>query len=260
MSKMIKLIGSIFIVIFLSSCDKEEVPVLKPVITSFLPIKATLSDPIRIVGKNFTGATAVDFGGVAALSFTIQSDSVIMAVVGNAVSGNVTVHNANNKAALTGFVFYQSQDYTLYGTANFIEQQWPQGNLIASQQLSDTAFFDVLELNKYDTARNAYVNTLAYLNYASQEGYVRLVGLAPDLKSSISRKEGFMKFIKSSPYPFFVIYAKKTSNGFEIPMQGLYQGVGTYIIGTGVLSNGKLTLTYKTEYRGSIKEAVVSQQ
>jgi len=257
---MIKLIGCIFFITFLLSCDKDEAPVLKPVITSFLPIKATLSDPIRIVGKNFTGATAVDFGGVAALSFTIQSDSVIMAVVGNAVSGSVTVHNGNNKATLTGFVFYQSQDYALYGTANFIEKQWPQGNLIASQQLGDTAYFTVLELNKYDTARNAFINSFAYSNYASQEGYVRLMGLTPDLKSSIIRKDGFMKFVKTGPYPFFIIYAKKTNTGFEIPMQGTYQGLVTHIIGSGIFSNGKLTLTYKTEYRGSIKEAVVSQQ
>lgn len=62
-----------------------------PVITSFSPTSAATGTTVQINGDNFTGATAVSFGGVAATSFVVVNDNRIDAVVGAGFSGNVSV-------------------------------------------------------------------------------------------------------------------------------------------------------------------------
>jgi len=62
-----------------------------PVITSFTPTTAATGASVNITGIRFTGATAVKFGGTAASSFTVDSDTQITAVVGSGSSGKVTV-------------------------------------------------------------------------------------------------------------------------------------------------------------------------
>src|SRR4029079_3481502 len=54
---------------------------------------------------NFTGATAVSFGGVAAASFTVDSSTGITAVVGQGATGDVSVKIAYGTATLAGFVY-----------------------------------------------------------------------------------------------------------------------------------------------------------
>ncbi|UAY52065.1 right-handed parallel beta-helix repeat-containing protein [Ferruginibacter albus] len=63
-------------------------------ITSFTPTNAITGSVITINGSNFTGATSVSFGGVAASSFTVVSNSVINAIVGNGSFGTVSVTNS----------------------------------------------------------------------------------------------------------------------------------------------------------------------
>ena len=62
-----------------------------PEITSFAPTSAATGTTVTINGSNFTGATAVSFGGVAATSFTVVDDNTITAVVGVGASGSVSV-------------------------------------------------------------------------------------------------------------------------------------------------------------------------
>jgi uncharacterized delta-60 repeat protein len=52
---------------------------------------ATFGSTIIIRGYNLSAATGVTFGGISALSFTIDSDNQITAIVGNGASGNITV-------------------------------------------------------------------------------------------------------------------------------------------------------------------------
>lgn len=74
-----------------------------PVITSFIPVHAGIGETVTVKGSNFTGATEVDFGGVPATSFTVNSSSEISAVVGAGKSGSVTVITPLGKASLAGF-------------------------------------------------------------------------------------------------------------------------------------------------------------
>lgn len=83
----------------------------EPVITSFTPERASTGTVVLISGRNFTGATSVQFGGSAstngapAQSFTVLSDTLISAVVGDGASGYVRVTTPNGTATRAGFTF-----------------------------------------------------------------------------------------------------------------------------------------------------------
>jgi hypothetical protein len=66
-----------------------------PTITSFSPAVVTQRTAVTINGTNFTGTTAVRFGGTLATSFTIVSATQITAVVGAGNSGAISVTNAS---------------------------------------------------------------------------------------------------------------------------------------------------------------------
>ncbi|HEY0609261.1 MAG TPA: IPT/TIG domain-containing protein, partial [Chitinophaga sp.] len=74
-----------------------------PVITSFAPASATAGTPITITGDHFTGATAVQFGGVPVTSFTVVSPTTIRAIPGAGSSGNVTVTTPGGISTMAGF-------------------------------------------------------------------------------------------------------------------------------------------------------------
>ncbi len=77
------------------------------VISSFTPAIAGPRTVVTITGINLTGATAVSFGGIPAISFTVVSASTILATVSAAgASGNVSVTTpSGGTAILSGFVF-----------------------------------------------------------------------------------------------------------------------------------------------------------
>lgn len=62
---------------------------------------------IRINGTGFTGATVVTFGGTAASSFTVNSDTQITATIGTGSSGVVSVTTADGTAMHNGFNFIE---------------------------------------------------------------------------------------------------------------------------------------------------------
>jgi len=76
-----------------------------PTITSFTPTSGGASATITITGTNFTGATAVGFGGTAATSFAVNSPTSITAIVGAGASGNVSVTTPGGTATRAGFTF-----------------------------------------------------------------------------------------------------------------------------------------------------------
>jgi hypothetical protein len=76
-----------------------------PLIKSFDPQGGTKYTVVTIKGFNFTGISSVNFGDSAAASFTIESDTVIKAVLGNGNSGSVTISNG---------VYTDAKDYFFY--------------------------------------------------------------------------------------------------------------------------------------------------
>jgi hypothetical protein len=75
-----------------------------PVITSFTPTSGISGTVITITGDNFTGATGVTFGGVAA-TYSIVNTTTITATVASGASGDVSVTAPGGTATLAGFTF-----------------------------------------------------------------------------------------------------------------------------------------------------------
>ncbi len=84
-----------------------------PTITSFTPTSAASGATVTITGTNLTGATAVSFGGTAALSFTVVNSTTITAVVGSGTSGTVSVTTPLGTATKTGFTLIAANTPTL---------------------------------------------------------------------------------------------------------------------------------------------------
>ena len=95
-------------------------PPATPAITAFAPVSAALGANVTITGSNFTGATAVLFGGVPAQSFSVQSATSIIAQVPVLSSGNVSVTTPGGTAILAGFTYQQTTiQFTSTGAHSF---------------------------------------------------------------------------------------------------------------------------------------------
>jgi FG-GAP-like repeat/IPT/TIG domain/FG-GAP repeat len=92
-----------------------------PTITSFTPIAGGPGTVVTITGTNFGDATNVQFGGVGATTFTINSPTQITAIVGTGASGNVGVTNDGWSNILAGFVFDPSAQITANGSTTFCQ-------------------------------------------------------------------------------------------------------------------------------------------
>ena len=86
----------------------EPAVVAAPTISSFTPTSAGYGSQVTITGINFTQATSVTFGGVAAAFFTVTSPTTIIAVVGTGASGSVNVTTPGGTASVAGFTFLPS--------------------------------------------------------------------------------------------------------------------------------------------------------
>lgn len=65
-----------------------------PTISSFSPSSGRISTPVVITGINLSGTTALKFGGNDASSFSVISDTRIIALVGNGSSGTISLTTA----------------------------------------------------------------------------------------------------------------------------------------------------------------------
>jgi hypothetical protein len=79
-----------------------------PSLTGFSPQAGTTGTQVVIEGASFTGATAVTFGGTAAQSFSVDSDTEIVAhVAAGTFTGRVVVTTSEGTAT-------SSHDFTIY--------------------------------------------------------------------------------------------------------------------------------------------------
>ena len=114
----LKVLFTGFLVSMFCSCDDRDyganpfdpnTPITvseMPTVISFIPTEAKAGDVVKIKGENFTTAVNVSFGGKMAESFSIESDSIILAKV-SAYGGSGTVSVTNHKGSkfLPGFTF-----------------------------------------------------------------------------------------------------------------------------------------------------------
>jgi hypothetical protein len=83
-------------------------------LTRFYPDSATAGQSVYIYGQYLDSITGVSFGNVRARSYTVQSDSVVIAVVDTGASGRIVVSGKSGIDSLSGFGFIgaASQDTT----------------------------------------------------------------------------------------------------------------------------------------------------
>lgn len=79
----------------------QSATVFAPRITNVTPLTGNAGTQITITGENFTGATSVLVGGIAATSFTVVSPTQITATVPARASGAIAVLTARGSATST---------------------------------------------------------------------------------------------------------------------------------------------------------------
>jgi hypothetical protein len=77
----------------------------KPLVNAFTPHSGVTGTVVQISGVNFTGVDSVSFGGTLAGSFTVVSDTLITATVGNGSSGYVGVFAPGGADSSSYFTF-----------------------------------------------------------------------------------------------------------------------------------------------------------
>lgn len=85
-----------------------------PIITSFTPTHGEFDSDVQLSGANFTGATSVLFGGVAATTFAVSTDtSIIARVPAAAVTGFITVITPTGQAISVNIFTVDEQEVTI---------------------------------------------------------------------------------------------------------------------------------------------------
>jgi hypothetical protein len=84
----------------------NAVPYPPPLVNTFLPTSGGAGTQVTITGNFFANVTGVYFGGIPASSYTVQSLTKIVAVVGAGGNGNVSVTSATGTGFLPGFITY----------------------------------------------------------------------------------------------------------------------------------------------------------
>ncbi len=97
---------------------KSSAVITTPTIISFTPTSGGNRTTVIITGTNFTGATAVLFGGKAATGFTVNSATQITAITGTGSTGRITVRTpAGDAVSATNFNFESAVSTTPHGSS-----------------------------------------------------------------------------------------------------------------------------------------------
>jgi hypothetical protein len=86
-----------------------------PVISTFSPTSAASGATVTINGTNFTGATAVSFGGTPVASYIVNSATQITAILGNGSTGTINITTPGGTVTSTGtFTFWVKPAITVF--------------------------------------------------------------------------------------------------------------------------------------------------
>jgi sugar lactone lactonase YvrE len=110
-----------------------------PQVAGFDPTSAQAGQTVTITGANFTGVTAVSFGGTAAQSFSVVDDNTITAVVAAAgSSGVLRVTGACTFGVAPGTFTFISNASAAYSGRTFRERRQNDGGIDTTQTISLT--------------------------------------------------------------------------------------------------------------------------
>lgn len=163
-----------------------------PTISSFTPTKSSVGGTITINGNAFTGATAVNIGGVPATSYSIVNNSTITAVVGNASAGNVTVTNPYGTGSRSGFILLNPPSITSLNpatsycpgdsvTITFSATNYDAGNVFTAQLSSSAGNFNTVKnIGTFSGASGGTFKATIPSNQSAGTGYrIRIISSSP---------------------------------------------------------------------------------
>ncbi len=167
---------------------------VSPKITSFEPASARrLVDTVTIHGKNFTGATAVRVGAVAAAGYSVDDDSTITFTVGaTAVTGKISVTTPSGTAtSVANLVVILPPTIT-----GFTPASGPVGTLVT---VSGTNLDSVIS----GTLNGTGVGTITHLTASSIRFAVPL-GAAPTGNITVTNTAGTATSAGTFTIPFLI--------------------------------------------------------
>jgi PKD repeat protein len=143
-----------------------------PIITSFAPTSDSAGETVTIYGQHLTSTTAVSFGAYRAISFSVLSDTVITAVIGDGATGAIYVTKASGVDSLSGFTYLgeplKQQLCPPFGSATLVatlagtNYQWQQStDSVHFNNISNNANFngvnsDTLQLSNIPSSSYGY--------------------------------------------------------------------------------------------------------
>jgi hypothetical protein len=257
-SKKYRIISILFLLSQIGlNCHKQSTPSpnpLPPNIISFSPLTATNGDLVKIVGVHLANTSSISFGGRAASTFKIISDSILIATVDMGTSGNIMVTTNGGKKEISGFKYYTAPVFQLQGNCIYLYTFYAPTITVLKDTIENSSF-QLLQMNPFDSIKNYFDDPYYKYNispYVDSPNYVRLSGITSD----------------ANQYPLFsfqngsnnIIYAKLIDTSLTIPKQYPYSGSSQAVSGSGSLVNNKLTLNYISEYRGYVKKCTLFSQ
>jgi hypothetical protein len=151
-----------------------------PKITYFTPTKTNQGKVVSIYGNNFNNATAVSFGGTAALSYTVVSNNQINATLRTGTTGFVKVTTPGGADSLVGFTFgipYDSLSVLAgWNPSNTSSQSYPMNANYTNSNIVTASAQNQSGLTAVNHASNSWINsnnsgtldinTAPYLSYS----------------------------------------------------------------------------------------------
>jgi len=103
---------------FLGTAGNNLLENTSPTITSFTPTTGGYGTVVKITGTHFTGITSVRFGGIPAVSFSVDADTLITAIVGGGSTGAVVISSPDDTVSKAVFTHTRSVYITSFSPAS----------------------------------------------------------------------------------------------------------------------------------------------
>jgi len=145
------------------SCTKLSNNILAPTIISFSPISDSANISVTIIGTHLSGTIAVSFGGTAARSFHVISDSIVTAVVDSGTTGWIMIITPGGTATFAGFTFLARLPLidSIYSNSNQVDSAY----LIAHWTFDSTSA-EVIS-NTFGKSIDSVTYTAGQIGYAA---------------------------------------------------------------------------------------------